>query len=137
MVKKQATRPLSESHLIVTSLLKSVYSSIQSSGEDSKHWHHIIWGKCWSKAALAILTRSNIFQLAVLTPIQFVKSALSSRRYESSWTLDWASPTGILSILSLIHSTAENKRRPVPGEGLQVENPSSWMAFRDRLWGRI
>lgn len=31
----------------------------------------------------------NILQSPVVTSIQFVKSALSSRRYESSWTLDW------------------------------------------------
>lgn len=87
---------------------------------------YVIWGKYWSKAVLIKHPEpANILQLAVLTIIHFVKSALIPCRYESSWTLDWASQQECTPFCrSFFHSS--NKLSPACW-GFQVENLSCWM----------
>ncbi|KAG7522980.1 hypothetical protein JOB18_035252 [Solea senegalensis] len=63
------------------------HSPIKSSGEDSKHWHTLFEANVDPRQSEPLLEHPepvNILQLAALTSIQFVKSALSSCRYESS-----------------------------------------------------
>lgn len=117
-------------------LSQSVYSSIQSSGEDSKHWHTLFGVNVDPRRCKPFFGRpkpANILQLAALTAIQFVKSALSSRRYESSWTLDWASQLEFSPFCHSFFPPGGNKPSPAHRRGLQVET-APLNALIEPLW---